>query len=45
MYRYRGITITITKYGVVVHNCNGFVGQFATSNEAEDFIDMILEEV
>ena len=45
MYSYRKHTITITSYGVVVHNCNGFVGQFATSNEAEDFIDMILEEV
>ena len=45
MYSYRKHTITITRYGVVVHNYNGFVGQFATSNEAEDFIDMILEEV
>ena len=45
MYSYRKHTITITRYGVMVHNTNGFVGQFATSNEAEDFIDMILEEV
>ena len=45
MFSYLTDTITITRYGVVVHNCNGFVGQFATSNEAEDFIDMILEEV
>ena len=45
MYSYRKHTITITRYGVVAHNTNGFVGQFATSNEAEDFIDMILEEV
>lgn len=45
MYSYRNHTITMTRYGVVVHNTNGFVGQFSTPSEAEDFIDMVLEEV
>lgn len=45
MYSYRGNTITITKYGAVVHNSNGYLGQFATSIEAEEFIDMMMEEV
>lgn len=43
MYRYRGITITITKYGVVVHNTNGYLGQFATPEEAEEYIDYMLD--
>lgn len=43
MYSYRKHTITITKYGVVVHNHDGFVGQFATSNEAEEYIDTLLD--
>ena len=45
MYSYRNHTITMTRYGVVVHNTNGFVGQFSTSSEAEEFIDMMMEEV
>lgn len=45
MYSYRKHTITITRYGVVIHNSNGFVGQFSTSREAEEFIDMMMEEV
>lgn len=45
MYSYRKHTITITRYGVVVHNTYGFVGQFSTSSEAEEFIDFMLEEV
>lgn len=45
MYSYRGNTITITRYGVVVHNSNGYLGQFATSFEAEQYIDMLMEEV
>lgn len=43
MYSYRKHTITITKYGVVVHNCNGNLGQFATSFEAEEYIDSMLD--
>ena len=33
MYSYRKHTITITKYGVVVHNTNGYLGQFATQRK------------
>lgn len=43
MYSYRKCTITITRYGVVVHNSCGFVGQFATSSKAEEFIDSMLD--
>ena len=43
MYSYRGVTITITKYGCVMHNSNGYIGQFATSNEAEEYIDTLLD--
>ena len=43
MYSYRKHTITITKYGVVVHNSCGFIGQFATSTEAEEYIDTLLD--
>ena len=43
MYSYRKHTITITKYGVVVHNSYGFIGQFATSTEAEEYIDSMLD--
>ena len=43
MYSYRGVTITITKYGVVVHNTNGYLGQFATTEEAEEYIDTLLD--
>ena len=42
MYSYRKHTITITKYGVVVHNSSGFIGQFATPTEAEEYIDLML---
>ena len=42
MYSYRKHTITITKYGVVVHNSSGFIGQFATPSEAEEYIDLML---
>lgn len=42
MYSYRKHTITITKYGVVVHNSSGFIGQFATPEEAEEYIDLML---
>lgn len=45
MYSYRNHTITMTRYGVVVHNTNGFIGQFSTSSEAEEYIDFMLEEV
>ena len=43
MYPYRKHTITITCYGVVVHNSSGFIGQFATSTEAEEYINMMLD--
>ena len=43
MYFYRSNTITITRYGVVVHNCNGYLGQFATPEEAQEFIDSMLD--
>ena len=43
MYSYRKHTITITKYGVIVHNTNGFIGQFATPEEAEEYIDTLLD--
>lgn len=43
MYSYRKHTITITKYGVVVHNSSGFIGQFATPSEAEEYIDSMLD--
>ena len=43
MYRYRGTTITITRYGVVVHNSNGYLGEFATPAEAEEYIDTLLD--
>ena len=42
MYSYRKHTITITRYGVVVHNCNGYLGQFATPEEAQEYIDLML---
>ena len=42
MYSYIKHTITITKYGVVVHNSSGFIGQFATPEEAEEYIDLML---
>lgn len=42
MYSYRKHTITITKYGVVVHNSSGFIGQFATPEEAQEYIDLML---
>ena len=42
MYSYRKHTITITRYGVVVHNSSGFIGQFATPEEAEEYIDLML---
>ena len=43
MYSYRKHTITITKYGAIVHNTNGFIGQFATPEEAEECIDALLD--
>ena len=43
MYSYRKHTITITRYGVVVHNSSAFIGQFATPVEAEEFIDSMLD--
>ena len=43
MYSYRGVTITITKYGCVMHNSNGYIGQVATSSEAEEYIDTLLD--
>lgn len=43
MYSYRKHTITIAKYGVVVHNSYGFVGQFATPEEAQEYIDSMLD--
>ena len=43
MYSYRKHTITMTRYGVVVHNSNGYIGQFATSSEAEEYIDSMLD--
>ena len=43
MYSYRKHTITITKYGVVVHNSYGFIGQFATPEEAQECIDSMLD--
>ena len=42
MYSYHKHTITITRYGVVVHNSSGFIGQFATPAEAEEYIDLML---
>ena len=42
MYSYRKHTITITRYGVVVHNSSGFIGQFATPEEAQEYIDLML---
>lgn len=42
MYSYRKHTITITKYSVVVHNSYGFVGQFATPEDAQEYIDLML---
>ena len=42
MYSYRKHTITITRYGVVVHNSSGFISQFATPTEAEEYIDLML---
>ena len=42
MYSYRGIIITITRYGCVMHNSSGFIGQFATPEEAEEYIDLML---
>lgn len=45
MYSYRNHTIAMTRYGVVVHNHNGFIGQFSTFSEAEEYIDFMLEEV
>ena len=43
MYSYRGVTITITRYGCVMHNSNGYIGQVATPSEAEEFIDALLD--
>ena len=43
MYFYRKHTINITRYGVVVHNSSGFIGQFATPTEDEEYINMMLD--
>ena len=43
MYSYRGIIITITRYGCVIHNSNGYIGQVATPAEAEEYINMMLD--
>lgn len=43
MYSYRGVTITITRYGCVMHNHNGYIGQVATPSEAEEYIDTLLD--
>ena len=42
MYSYKGVTITITRYGCVMHTSNGYIGQVATPSEAPEFIDSML---
>lgn len=36
---YRDNTMIFTSSGVVVYNSNGFLGEFATTEEAMEYID------